>query len=568
MGAKAIPETEALEHSSDLKPKASTVDGTTQLHEAGPLRLIPAPSSHPNDPLNFSVAKKSLAIFSVYFFGAIALAMQQIIAGMLPIFLLEYAGLDPKILNDPAGLGGVFASAAGGAGFPTGGNPLEALASLPGAEPLSRVNLLVSLPVVLAGVANYLLVPASVAFGRRIVLIFCGLLATFSTIWSGLSTSLSSHIASRCFQALGAGAVESLIPLIVQDMTFIHQRSRALSLVWASQGLVTISLGIGSSYIVARISWRWLYFTGGIITAVSALCIILFLPETRWTRDATGLKGQEHYTKNETEEIRDLRDSPDHMQSSVWVNYGVFDNGGIQLKNGLICFVDIIKTLILPVVAYLILVNAAFIGITIGSNATMATVLVAPPYRWSFDVVGYVVAAPFIASIFVMLIGGFGSDYLTNKLARHNGGKREAEMNLWNLVFPLFRGVFGTILFGIGGEYVYEVHWTAILSATAIMIFAFLTTNIVASVATVESYPRLAGPVLVNIASFRNIIGFGFIYGMPGCVATRGYMGTFGTLAGVVAFLALFLPLFFKYGKTLREARMFRRVAESVSTSM
>ena len=55
---------------------------------------------------------------------------------------------------------------------------------------------------------------------------------------------------------------------------------------------------------------------------------------------------------------------------------------------------------------------------------------------------------------------------------------------------------------------------------------------------------------------------------MPDWVAARGYMGTFGIFAGVLTFLALFLPLFFIYGKRLRKARMFRRVAESVSTSM
>lgn len=70
---------------------------------------------------------------------------------------------------------------------------------------------------------------------------------------------------------------------------------------------------------------------------------------------------------------------------------------------------------------------------------------------------------------------------------------REAEYHLWNLVFPLFCGVFGCLLFGVGGEYTSKVHWMAMLSAAAILIFAFLTANIIASVLCIESYPQLAG---------------------------------------------------------------------------
>jgi MFS family permease len=104
------------------------------------------------------------------------------------------------------------------------------------------MNLLISLPVLMVGLGNYILIPAAVAFGRRPVMIVCVLLATFCCLWSGLSGSLESHIASRCLQALGAAAVESLIPLILQDMTFVHQRSRAMSVIWASQVSYLLSI--------------------------------------------------------------------------------------------------------------------------------------------------------------------------------------------------------------------------------------------------------------------------------------------------------------------------------------
>ena len=141
----------------------------------------------------------------------------------------------------------------------------------------------------------------------------------------------------------------------------------------------------------------------------------------------------------------------------------------------------------------MVLVNAAFIGISLGTNLTITTVLLAPPYNWPFDKVGFVVLGPFLAAIFVMVIGGFVSDRVVNSLTKRNHGKREAEMSLWNLVFPMFCGVLGCLLYGVGGEYVYKVHWMAIFSASVILIFAFSTANIIASVVVVESYPRAAG---------------------------------------------------------------------------
>jgi hypothetical protein len=101
--------------------------------------------------------------------------MQQIISGMLPVFMLVYAGIDPKVLNSGAGfLGGGPPPGMSPPGVPPPGtippgvptaappamlmkratNPLQALQNIPGAQPLSKVNLLSSLPVLIIGLVN------------------------------------------------------------------------------------------------------------------------------------------------------------------------------------------------------------------------------------------------------------------------------------------------------------------------------------------------------------------------------------------------------------------------------
>jgi H+/Cl- antiporter ClcA len=157
-----------------------------------------------------------------------------------------------------------------------------------------------------------------------------------------------------------------------------------------------------------------------------------------------------------------------------------------------LAFLEIVQSLILPIVIYMIFINAAFIGISLGSNLTLAPVLLAPPYSWSFNNLGLIVVTAFIASIFIML-GGWCSDWNVNRITRKNNGRREAEYNLYNFIFPLFIGFLGCILYGVGGQYVNDVHWMAIMTGTTMLLYAFLTCNIVASVVSIESYPQLAG---------------------------------------------------------------------------
>ena len=163
-----------------------------------------------------------------------------------------------------------------------------------------------------------------------------------------------------------------------------------------------------------------------------------------------------------------------------------------MLKEGWTALVEISATFALPIVAYMIVFNAIFLGIGTGAALTTTSVLLAPPYNWAFDKLGLIVIAGFIASIFVILIGGF-SDWTVERLIKRNGGLREAEFNLWNMFFPVFLSVLGLLLMGVGGEYVYRVHWMTIVTGGTMLGIGSLVAGIVATVVVIESYPRIAG---------------------------------------------------------------------------
>ncbi|TLD31962.1 gb [Venturia nashicola] len=517
------------------------VVGTTNLYENGQLNCVPMPTPDPKDPLNLPAWRKIAAITSICFFGALAVSAEAIIGALIPVFALEYAGIDPKILAQ------VDISALNPPGV-VDLNPLKLLAGI-GGPPLWKISLLASLPLLTNGISSYFLVPLSISIGRRPVLLVCGVMAWTGGFWAAMSRSLDSHIAARCVQALGAGAVEALIPLIIQDMVFIHQRNRAMSFVWSTQGFIIVSLGVASPVIVAGAGWRYLYFITSGLAVLAWLALVAFLPETRWQRSKEELGGKNVYYLFPGEN-RPRLDAVTYGPRTIWTNLGIFQNG-FEHKAAGRSIIDTLRTMMFPNILWVIAVNSMFIAIQGAAGQSGSSVLIAS--GWKFKTLGLAVVPIVIATPFVALLGGYLADKITNAVARRNGGQKEPEGNLLNLIIPLIFGIIGCILFGYAGEHTKIVHWSVLLIGIFCISLGFLTANTVLSVYVIESYPQWAGPVLVNVASWRCIIGFVMSFRATAWIEERGFLGSFAIYAGVLAGLACLLPVMYIFGKRIRQ---------------
>lgn len=255
-----------LENTSQLK-----LVERTKSHDVP--TVMPAATQDPRDPLNYPLRRKLIAVFFLCFFGALAAAAELILGALLPVFVLQYAGIDPKIIGNLGNLS-----------FAPGTNVMAILSEIPSPEPEWKVYLLGSLPVLIIGVANMVMIPLATAVGRRPVILTCGVMAVAGCIWSGNSASLDSHLLARCLQAVGAGTVESLIPFVISDLTFTNQRNTWMSFVFATQGFIIVGLGFSTPYVIIDLSWRWMYFITAIGASVFLVGVFIFLPETRWQR--------------------------------------------------------------------------------------------------------------------------------------------------------------------------------------------------------------------------------------------------------------------------------------------
>ena len=138
------------------------------------------------------------------------------------------------------------------------------------------------------------------------MLILAGACAWIGGLIAATSSSLETHLAARAMQVswyisavsskkrgtdncgrgqgLGAGTVEALIPLILQDMVFIHQRNKAMAAVVSSQGIIITGLGTVTLRIASNYDWRWIYYITSGAGIIAWILLLIFLPETRWKR--------------------------------------------------------------------------------------------------------------------------------------------------------------------------------------------------------------------------------------------------------------------------------------------
>ncbi|KAG5979940.1 hypothetical protein E4U55_004564 [Claviceps digitariae] len=536
------PELSTLEFSS---PSSSSIAHTQNmpaehsaekhLFENGMVNLIPMPTADPKDPLNLPDWRKLIAIFSVCLFGSMAAAAELILGAMLPVFSFEYAGIDPKVLVKIH--------------LPSGINGLTALAAFPG-PPIWKIYLLGSLPILMIGVANFFLVPLSIAVGRRTVLLATGIIALAGCLSSGFTHSLEAHLACRVIQALGAGTVESLIPFIIQDIVFYHQRNAAISVVFATQGLIVVALGLSAPYIIGHASWRVIYFVTAGAGFLFWIIMFFVLPETKFDRSDDEMNGipATPLRPGQTRPDIDYQNYPVRRWKEDLRVY----QGKVDWNEGLTALWDSLRTFFYPHLFFITMLNSAVIAATLAAGYTAAPQLLTAPWSWPFYHLGFCLLPVILAAGASFVVSGWGADRLANWLAKKRGN-RDPEIQALNLVLPCLVGVIGCLLFGFAGENPQKFHWIVFLIGLGMIAFSFLATNTIGIVYVLESHPHLAGPSLVNIASFRCLIAFVLSFRVSEWVADLGYLKTFFIYAGILSAFMFFIPIIYVWGPSWRK---------------
>ncbi|KXH67483.1 major facilitator superfamily transporter [Colletotrichum salicis] len=527
--------------------------GSTEIYDKdGNIRLVPVsralpvdpkslprltvalktPTPDPKDPLNLPEGRKWLAVASLCFFGSVSLAAEIAVAGLLPVFILEYSGVDPASILKHADLKG---------------NPDPLSVVPPGLTPVSltSVSLLATIPMLSNGVATYLLVPLTAAIGRRPVLILTSAFSWGGGFWAGYSKSLNSHIAARVFHGLGSGAVEALLPLIVQDMMFLHKRNKAVASIIASQGPMIMLFGILGPYIAVNWDWRWIYWITSAVGVLTWIMLILFVPETLRQRSKAELAGHQLWPIAAGEDRTQL-DYATFGARTRWDDLGFFQSG-THWKNAGLQIIDTLKTTMFPAVLWCTLLQVAF-GMVMGATgqATSFALLAA---GIPFELTGLSQIPQILSTIVVFVVGGPVADSVSLWISKKKGG-REAEHQLPNLILPIFFAITGALIFGYADQN--HLHYAVLLLGTFFLMTSTLITAPIVQNYVIESYPQWAGPVLVNVSTLRVFISFPLNTQVTTWLQELGPMKFTAYLSIMLLVVSTGIPILFIFGKKLR----------------
>ncbi|KAL5371972.1 hypothetical protein DPSP01_013850 [Paraphaeosphaeria sporulosa] len=416
--------------------------------------LIPQPTNRPDDPLNWSPWWKFIVIFNQGFF---------VISSIVPALSIS---------------------------------PLTQLLMDKWQKSLTEIALLTGVLVITGGYFNFIIIPCSEIFGRRITLLVCAALSLAACVWSATATSYGSFLGARVLTGTGSSANESIMNVVVADMFFLHERGRYIgSYFWCY--FVGVLLGpILSGAVAEQVSFRWFFWACAIAQGLNLLLLMFFFPETRrlhehkTTHTPTGIVSEvvqrsaamDSSKRNEAVLSEDVIEStPEHTDALTVVRDGYLGKGkpsraqfgllqsvdGAALKGIMRHFFLPVHILFFPIILWASMSMGSAANSLLGINLLQSPVLSAPPYNFNSAQVGYANFALVAGGVIGLVTAGPWSDWVSARATMRNNGVREPEMRLVSLIPFIAAALIGLVvsedLLKIVVAYLYSA-WSAYIS--------------------------------------------------------------------------------------------------------
>ncbi|KAK3362471.1 major facilitator superfamily domain-containing protein [Lasiosphaeria hispida] len=435
-------------------------------------------------------------------------------------------------------------------------------------------------PILVLGLFNFFWVPIANYFGKRPVFVFASGLLCVCFIWGAVATSFNSLLWSNIIAAFAGSSTEALGASIVNDLYFLHERGTKMGLYmnFISGGNTLGPLICG--FVITGLSWRWHKWIAVILTAINFITVVLLVPETRYFRgENQNVVGSEANTAS-SEEVAagsDLEkaaisddkqtEAAKHGSSATfvtvpqkaWAQELSLWSGLAPDTNLLKMFVRPLPMFVYPCVVYSFLGYAVALVLTVSVNILNPFVLQAPPYSWSPMINGLINIPGFIGNVAGSFAGGWLVDFFCDWRTRRNNGVFEPENRLYLCILPLLITGAGCVLFGYGVEQ--TLHWTSLFFGYGMVSFALTAVPTITMAYVSDCVLPVNSDALMLVNGSKNIVAFGFLYGIVPWVEQVGYVDCFGAQAGIfVAVIALGMALLIPFGGKIRHEQAQWRI--------
>ncbi|KAL2844129.1 major facilitator superfamily domain-containing protein [Aspergillus pseudoustus] len=484
------------------------------------LQLQPAPTNHPRDPLRW------------------------------PSWLKLFVVLSTSLAN--------FVSNVGGSGLSVAVPLLM--------QELQRsqgdVTRLLTLNFLFLGIGNIFWVPLAIKFGKRASMISSMLLQAGAFIWCAVATGYNSLLAARCVLGFAAASGESLVPEIVADIFFVHERGTMMSIyaTLIAGGSAVGPLVAGFMVEYTQDTWRsfvWFCFA----LAMFNLVLLIFLaPESNFERPEPSTPTQQLqaypdrkeddtvFVENAASMATGERDFSIRTPALWEILQPIHYDKEVNFFTALI---SPLKLLVYPSLLWGIFVYAICLSPQIIMIFTMSPLLESPPYLFRADIVGLMQVAAIIGFLLACFGGGYLSDVINAIVVRRStrssgSGAIEIrpEQRLISLLPGMAIGPAGCILLAFACGH--KLHWSAIAVGFGMVSFGTVYTPNIAITYIVHLHQGQAASALVLINILKNLVAFVFLYVAVDWVNAEGYVQVFMIMFLLnVVIVACAVPLYF-----------------------
>lgn len=352
------------------------------------------------------------------------------------------------------------------------------------------------------------------------------------------------------------------------DMTFIHQRPRAVALLWSVAGFA----GTGLLAVVPYMSdhgddWRQYYHYWSIPMGISFVLVFLLYPETYFKRPTVAFDGL-ILLQSATEKLTVYKD--DEADSNIYRHLPDLPTGqrtgfnGLRDRFGLSrspfaswtavghCCYQMAFCVVNPLIFWVFIASSINFAGMLFIGVTYAPILRSPPYSLPSVLIMNVNICSGVGALFAFPLGGILIGKILNRLARRNRGVREAEHFLVGYILPVVTGALSTFIYGFAVQR--KLHFAFYYLAYGLNGFSWTTLSISNTMWVTEAFPRWAAPAISVLGGGCYTLSFSMSFALVPWIEAHGYklvgieLAVLQIVGGLVA-----VPIAF-WGKNARQA--------------
>ncbi|KAL5313143.1 hypothetical protein ACEPPN_018876 [Leptodophora sp. 'Broadleaf-Isolate-01'] len=464
--------------------------------------LIPQPTDHEGDCLNWSSTRKHLVLATVAW-------------GALTADFVGAIGSAPLLLQ-----------------------------SMEWGHSLDKTNQPNNIVVLLLGLFGVVWVPMASYWGRAPVLFWTEVGAFCFTLGTALSPNYETFFAMRALSAVFLTASQTVALAFLKDMFFFHERARKIGL-WACVYICSPYIGplLGNFVVGKTHKWEDAYWMGTGVVAIQVILVVFFIDETWFNRTVSSAYQP---PRSQSFGARMMRVT------------GLWQIG--QDKSYFTSFKSAYHALIVIILQphFALVCISYFLSFmwAIGINITTAIIFGTPKtfggYGYDNIALGWLHFSPIVGVIIAEVFGHYFNDFLARQYIRRHQGVFEPEVRLWPIYIAGIFAIPGIVM--VGQAIQRHLHVMAAAVGWGMYGLGVMLGSVALTAYSLDSFPMAPAEVAAWLNLARTMGGFAVGYFQQPWGKKTGYDVSFGIQAGIVTISILPILVVHKYGHSMRLA--------------